>query len=72
MFFFNKLTSLLLQNFKYNYAINLKKGKMPLQMFFYNLLQKELQILQKYLDNALKKGWIRPNKLPAGVPIFLC
>ena len=36
--FFNKLASLLLQNSKYNHAINLKKSKISLQMPLYNLL----------------------------------
>ena len=40
--FFNKLGSILLQNFKYNYVINLKEGKMLLQVLIYNLLQKKL------------------------------
>ena len=40
--FFNKLISILPQNFKYDYIINLKEGKTPLQVLIYNLLQKEL------------------------------
>jgi len=68
--FSNKLASILLQNFKYNYAIDLEEGKTLLQMPLYNLLQKELQILQKYLKSAFKKGWIKPSKLLAGVPIL--
>src|SRR3984957_13700926 len=39
-------------------------------MPLYNLLQKELQILQEYLDSALKKGWIRPSKSPTKAPIL--
>jgi len=40
--FFNKLVNILLQNFKYNYIINLKESKMLPQIFIYNFLQKEL------------------------------
>ena len=40
------------------------------QMPIYNLLQKELQILQEYLDNTLDKGWIRPSKSPTKAPIL--
>ena len=39
-------------------------------MPIYNLLQKELQILQKYLDSTLNKSQIKPSKLLAGVPIL--
>ena len=40
--FLDELANILLQNFKYNYAINLEKGKTPSQMPIYNLLLKEL------------------------------
>ena len=36
--FSNKLASILPQNSKYDYAINLEEGKIPLQMPIYNLL----------------------------------
>ena len=36
--FFNKLVSILPQNSKYNYAIDLKEGKTLLQVPIYNLL----------------------------------
>ena len=68
--FSDELASVLQQNSEYDYAINLKEGKMPLQVPIYNLLQKELQILWEYLESAFKKGWIRPSKLPARVPIL--
>ena len=58
------------QNSKYNYTINLEEGKTPLQMPICNLLQKELQILQEYLESALKKGQIRPSKSPTRAPIL--
>ena len=39
-------------------------------MPIYNLLQRELQILQEYLDSILNKGQIKPSKLFTGVPIL--
>ena len=42
---------------------------MPPQIPIYNLLQKELQILQEYLESTLKKGQIRPSKSSTRVPI---
>ena len=68
--FSNKLVSILLQNSKYDYIINLEEGKMLPQVPIYNLLQKELQILREYLESALKKSWIRPSKSPTRVPIL--
>ena len=47
---------MLQQNSKYDYAIDLEEGQTPPQMPIYNLSQKELQILQEYLDSALNKG----------------
>ena len=47
---------------KYNYIIDLKEGKLPLNFFIYNLSCKELEILQEYLNSLLKKGWIQPSK----------
>ena len=39
-------------------------------MAIYNLLQRELQILQEYLDSTFNKGWIRLSKLFTKVPIL--
>ena len=68
--FSNKLASILPQNSKYDHMIDLEEGKTPPQMPIYNFLQKELQILWEYLESALKKGWIRPSKLPTRAPIL--
>ena len=55
---------------EYNYIINLKEGKLPLNFPIYNLFYKELKILQEYLNSLLEKGWIQPNKLLVGVLIL--
>ena len=55
---------------EYDYIINLKKGKLPLNFPIYNLFCKELEILQEYLNSLLKKGWIWPSKLLISILIF--
>jgi RNase H-like domain found in reverse transcriptase/Reverse transcriptase (RNA-dependent DNA polymerase)/Integrase zinc binding domain/Chromo (CHRromatin Organisation MOdifier) domain len=36
----------------------------------YPLSQGELEVLRKYIDNYLARGWIRPSESPAGAPIL--
>jgi hypothetical protein len=36
----------------------------------YNLSVRELEILRKYIDEAMQNGWIRPSTSPAGAPIL--
>lgn len=36
----------------------------------YNLSETELEALREYLDENLKKGFIRPSESPAGAPIL--
>ena len=55
---------------EYNYIINLKEGKLPLNFLIYNLFYKKLEILQEYLNSLLKKGWIWPSKLLIGILIL--
>ena len=55
---------------EYNYIINLKEGKVLLNLFIYNLFYKELKILWEYFNSLIKKEWIQPNKLLIGVLIF--
>jgi hypothetical protein len=43
--FLGRQTSVLTQNLEYNYIINLKEGKIPLNLPIYNLSYKELKIL---------------------------
>ena len=54
--FSKELASILPQNSKYDYTIDLEEGQTPPQMPIYNLSQKELQILREYLDSTLDKG----------------
>jgi hypothetical protein len=51
-----KDSAALLEHRLQDLAINLKQGASSLYMPLYNLLQIELGILQKYLDNYLARG----------------
>ncbi|KAL1954935.1 hypothetical protein VTO42DRAFT_435 [Malbranchea cinnamomea] len=52
------------------HAIELKEGAEPPYMLIYNLLQKELETLQKYLEDSIGKGWIQESKSPAGALVL--
>ena len=54
----------------FNLLIELEEGKTPSFALLYNLLETELAILQKYLEEYLSKGWIRPSKSPIGANIL--
>ena len=43
--FLGRRAKVITQNLEYNYAINLEKGKQPLNLFIYNLSYKKLKIL---------------------------
>jgi len=51
-------------------AINLLPGATAPHMPLYNLSKTELELLRKYLDEYLARGWIRHSKSPAGAPIL--
>ncbi|EAL22396.1 hypothetical protein CNBB2750 [Cryptococcus deneoformans B-3501A] len=47
-----------------------EEGKNPPFGPIYNLSETELEALREYLDENLKKGFIRPSESPAGAPIL--
>ena len=51
-------------------AINLLPGTTAPHQPLYNLSRTELELLRKYLDEYLARGWIRHSKSPAGAPIL--
>jgi transposase InsO family protein len=51
-------------------AINLVPGAAPPHQPLYSLSRTELELLRKYLDEYLSRGWIRHSKSPAGAPIL--
>jgi len=53
-----------------SHAIDLEPGKRPPFRPLYSLSVKELAELRKYLEEALKNGWIRRSTSEAGAPIL--
>jgi hypothetical protein len=51
-------------------AINLVPGAAPPHQPLYSLSRTELELLRKYLDEYLSRGWIRHLKSLAGAPIL--
>ena len=54
----------------WDHEIVLQEGEQPTFGLIYQLLERELAVLQEYLDKALAKGYIRPLKSLAGYPIM--
>ena len=54
----------------WDHEIELEPGKEPIFGPIYALLEKELQVLRGYIEENLKKGFIRESKSPAGYPIL--
>uniref|UniRef100_L7J7U2 RNA-directed DNA polymerase n=1 Tax=Pyricularia oryzae (strain P131) TaxID=1143193 RepID=L7J7U2_PYRO1 len=54
----------------FDHEIPLKKGTQPKFHKIYGLNQIQMETLDKYLDENLKKGYIRPSTSPAGYPIL--
>ena len=54
----------------WDYKIPIEEGKKPTYGPIYALSETELKALREYLDENLKKGFIRPSTSPAGYPIL--
>jgi hypothetical protein len=60
-----------LPNYKSSdHAIPIQPGKEPPYGPLYTLSSRELQLLREYIEEALRKGWIRHSTSPAGAPII--
>jgi hypothetical protein len=55
---------------KYDISIDIKPDSVVPWGPIYGLSEPELKVLREYLDENLKKNYIRPSKSPAGAPIF--
>jgi hypothetical protein len=55
---------------EWDHEIPIEPGKKPSFGPIYQLSAKELQTLREYLDENLKRKFIRPSKSPAGHPIL--
>ena len=54
----------------WDHKIPIKEGKKPTYGPIYALSETELKALREYLDENLKKGFIRPSTSPAGYLIL--
>src|SRR6266480_7548491 len=61
--------NMLLAGRPYDHSIDLEGGQPPYGLI-YNLSEKELKTLCKYLQDSLQRGWIRESTSPAGAPIL--
>lgn len=53
-----------------DHKIDLKPGTTPPHGPLYNMSVEELQVLRKYLNEQLEKGFIRASKSPAAAPVL--
>jgi hypothetical protein len=54
----------------YDHEIPILPGKEPKYMPLYQLSEKESAVLRAYINDNLKKGYIRHSNSPAGYPIL--
>lgn len=53
-----------------DHKIPLRPGATPVYGPLYNMSREELQVLKKYLDENLGKGFVRPSSSPAASPVL--
>ena len=54
----------------YDHAIDLKPGFIPKRFRTYKLSTREEQLMNEFIDENLRKGYIRPSKSPMASPFF--
>jgi len=54
----------------WNYVINVKKGFAPWKEKVYPLSREKRREIHKFMEEQLRKGYIRPSKLPKIAPVF--
>ena len=54
----------------YDHAIDLEPGKVPPFTKIYPLAPTERDALKEFVEENLRKGYIRPSKSPAAAPVF--
>ncbi len=66
----DKTATALPQHKPWDHEIRIQEGKTPTFGPIYGLSERELTVLREYLDENLKKGFIRRSESPAGHPIL--
>jgi len=54
----------------WDYVIGMKEGFVPRKGKVYLLLREEREEVHEFIQEQLRKGYIRPSKLPQTVPMF--
>jgi len=54
----------------WNHAIDMREGFVPRKKKVYLLLREERKEVHKFIMEQLRKGYIRPLKLPQTAPVF--
>ena len=54
----------------WNYAINLRENFVPRKGRIYLMLRKEKEKIKEFVEEQLRKGYIRPSKSPQTSPVF--
>jgi len=54
----------------WDYAIDLKETFKPWKERIYSLSKMEREEVQKFMEDQLRKGYIRPSKSPQTSPVF--
>jgi len=54
----------------WDHAIELKKGFMPKKGKVYSLLREERGEVQAFIEDQLRKGYIRPSKSSQMLPVY--
>ncbi|RKK26514.1 hypothetical protein BFJ67_g16608 [Fusarium oxysporum f. sp. cepae] len=68
--FQEELDTKLPQHMDYDIEIVLKDGKNPKLFPIYNLSRDELDTLREWINDMLRKGYIRPSRSSAGYPVM--
>jgi len=54
----------------WNHTIDMKEGFVPRKRKVYLLSREEREEVCKFIQEQLRKGYIRPSKLPQMAPVF--
>ena len=54
----------------WDHVIDMKEGFVPRKGKMYPLLREERNEVHKFISEQLRKGYIRPSKLPQTAPVF--
>ena len=54
----------------WDHAIDMKEGFMPKKKKVYPLSREEREEMREFIQEQLRKGYIRPSKSPQIVPVF--